>query len=258
MSGLIPPVVPIPGDEWKRYPSPLPGPEAPSGRSGDTPAEPDDEAAVIRRQEAERQREQDLVDLLNEDHARIRELLTELRDAGGQRGADRTAGGATARDGATAKDLADVVVAELSRQVTVERRTLVPLVRDNLADAEADQLLGELAELEESVRQLQAYADASGPGISAAELAHRLHRLVENRQRHLYPRLRAACDRERLREEAHRARAARATAPTRPHPRTPDQPPWTRLSDQVVGAADRIRDELTGRPTEPGDLSRHW
>lgn len=184
---------------------------------------------------AAEQRRPDLVDLLSQDHARIRELLLALDRAGGP-GAGPSTG-----------ELVDLTVAELSRQVTVERRFLVPMVRDNLADSEADRELTELAELEESVRQLYAQASATGPGIGAAELLHRLQRLVEGRERHLYPRLRAACDRERLRAEGTRARAARATAPTRPHPRAPDRPPWSRMSDQLVGAADRIGDELSGR-----------
>jgi Uncharacterized protein conserved in bacteria (DUF2188) len=36
-------------------------------------------------------------------------------------------------------------------------------------------------------------------------------------------------------------------APTRPHPRAPDQPPGNVAAGPVVGAVDRLRDTVTGR-----------
>lgn len=242
MSGLIPPIIPIPGEGWRQYPSPLPGDEAPvPGESAPLATEED----VIPAREAERRRREDLVDLLVEDHQTTDGLLAALTDP------------ATAPE--RRRDVAEVVVAELSRRIALERRFLAPLVRQAAGRAEAEQLLAELVDLEGAVRELQERTSRSGTdpaGVSrwCAELRERVAARAEDQQRRLFPRLREATEREKLREAARRARDAKDSVPTRPHPHAPVRPPWSRVTGPVMGVADRIRDEVTRRPTEPRDL----
>lgn len=188
-------------------------------------------------------RQQDLVDFFGEARQGIRELLGELR-AQVATGSDRL------------HQLADVVVAEVSGQITLERRYLLPLADKHLAGADADELRGELAEVEELVRRLYEHSGRSAQEVAAAaeKLAERLDRRAQAQDRHLFPRLREAVDSDQLREQGQRAWAAKDGAPTRPHPRAPDRPPWSGVTDPVVGAADRVRDEVTGRPTDPNDI----
>lgn len=238
----IPPAVPSPSGGFRIYPIPIPI-APPAGVEPDEPDHLRSEAEVIRQQEAERRREQDLVELLTEDHRTVGDLLAEL----------------TASDTTPARrhEVAEVAVAEISRHLAAERRYLVPTAQTALPDGHqvADAQLANLSEVEDAVAQVdeQDPGDA-GFGGWCDELAEHARRHAEDQERHLFPRLRDAVDREELRELAQRARAAEASAPTRPHPHAPEQRPWSAVTDPVVGAADRIRDEVTGRPTDPRDI----
>lgn len=247
-----PPMIPDPaeGEGVRKYPFPVPqGGIYPAEATGmEPPSEAaTDEEAEVRRRDEEHRAQQDLIDLIVEDRLGIHALLGQLRE--GQTPPQRR------------RELAEVTVAELSRQLALERRYLVPLVDAELAGPDGDEQRGELAELEELIGRLHARVDGSDADGSdqelielAGSLADRLDRRAEAQERHLFPRLRQACDSQRLRELAQRARAAKDTAPTRPHPRAPDRPPYSAVTDPVVGAADRIRDEVTGRPTDPYDI----
>lgn len=216
-----------------------------SDDNGYAGAAQDVEPDPIWRREEEHRLRQDLVDLLTEAVRTSRGLLARLT------------GGTLAP--ARHRDLGEVMTAELSRTVAVERRFLVGLVREVISDREADRVLAELERLEELTRCLYELLVNDGPAdprlpTRYAELAELLASRDEAQQRDLFPRLRHACDRDTLRELARRARAARHSAPTRPHPHAPLRPLWRTVTDPVIGAADRIRDEVTGRPTDPLDV----
>jgi len=236
MSGLMPPIIPLPGEG-----SALPG-DAPVPPDAERP---DSEEEVIRARAAERRRREDLVDLLIEDHQTTDHLLAALADP--------------ATTPRRRRRVAEVVVAALSRRIALERRFLVPLVRQSVDRADADRLLAGLVDLEGAVREFQARVSGSGAdlaqiGTQSADLRERVDARAQDQQRKLFPKLREATEREKLREAARRARDAKDSAPTRPHPHAPVRPPWSTVAGPVVGVADRIRDEVTGRPTEPRDI----
>lgn len=238
MSGLTPPDLPSPGEGWRQYPAPLPGDEALAPDAGQPIFEPD----VIEARQAERRRREDLVDLLTEDHRTTDSLLAALGDP--------------ATPPARRRSLTEVAVAALSRRIALERRFLLPLVRESVDRAEIERLRAELAALESALRRFRerVSADPGQVGQWCEELRERARARAEDQERRLFPRLREVTEREKLREAARRARDAKDSVPTRPHPYAPDRPPWSTVTTPVIGVADRIRDEVTRRPTEPYDI----
>jgi hypothetical protein len=70
---------------------------------------------------------------------------------------------------------------------------------------------------------------------------------VADEENNLFPRLRQAADAEDLEKLGEKVRTAKKTAPTRPHPASPDKPPANKLLDPGAGMIDRLRDALSGR-----------
>jgi hypothetical protein len=122
-------------------------------------------------------------------------------------------------DGAAAAALATTERAEVVMK-NLERRPR--------ADPERDRLLGELADL---VRE---------------------H--VRTTETELFPALRAARGPAELEQLAGVAELAKRTAPTRPHPGAPHEPPWNLIVTPGLGLVDKVRDALSRRATRPERL----
>ena len=61
------------------------------------------------------------------------------------------------------------------------------------------------------------------------------------------PELLAAVGKADLIRLGNRVEVAREAAPSRPHRGARARPPWNKLTDALLGAADKIRDLATGR-----------
>ncbi|MGH3099114.1 MAG: hemerythrin domain-containing protein [Streptosporangiales bacterium] len=81
-------------------------------------------------------------------------------------------------------------------------------------------------------------------------------RALENDEENdLFPQLRQACSHDDLLALGAKLRKAKSSAPTRPHPKAPDEPPANKFLAPGAGLVDRVRDALTHRPTEPDELA---
>jgi hypothetical protein len=65
---------------------------------------------------------------------------------------------------------------------------------------------------------------------------------IKGEENELFPAVRAALGAARLRELGRRLEQTKHTAPTHPHPRSPDTPPGNVLAGRVAGAVDKARD----------------
>jgi hemerythrin superfamily protein len=182
-------------------------------------------------------KDEDLVELLITDHREVEDMFGRL---------EALAGGTSDQ----AKTLAEQVVIELVRHSVAEEEYLYPTTRKHVPDggALADHELAEHAEAEKTMKELEKLE----PGD--AEFWPTLHRLMADIRQHvqeeegeLFPRLRASVPEGRLAELGDKARMAKKTAPTRPHPAAPDTPPLNKLLAPGAGLVDRLRDALTGR-----------
>jgi hypothetical protein len=176
----------------------------------------------------------DLIEVLVTDHRRVETLFAEL-----ETGAD---------DPGYRRDVVEVVVAELMGHASAEELYLYPAVRELLPDGDrlADHELHQHADIE---RMMAALDPADVTALVAAVRTH-----IAEQERDLLPRLRQTCPPDRLEDLGNRAEAAKRIAPTRPHPNAPNRPPFNKLTAPGTGLVDRVRDAVTNRPTQAGDL----
>ncbi|MEU0601017.1 hemerythrin domain-containing protein [Streptomyces sp. NPDC006393] len=177
-----------------------------------------------------------IVEELTEDHRRVRSLFDGIRAARPGSG-ERLA-------------LVERAARELVRHATAERAHLYPAVRRFLPDGDgwAEGELGELRRIEELLKALEA-ADPAGEEFVELllSLITRVTRHVVEEEQLLFPRLQALCPADVLRDLGASVRDTRAAAPTRPRPAAPASAPLVRLTTQLWGPLDRIRDAATRR-----------
>lgn len=180
--------------------------------------------------------EQDLIGVITQDHREVERVFAELERPG--------------VDPQRRKELVDHVIAELVRHSVAEEQHMYPAARrvlDN-GDELADHEIEEHAEAECLMKRLEGMA-ATDPEFDGLvrDLIGSIRHHVEDEEKDLLPKLRAACSERELRELGEKIVAAKRIVPTRPHPAAPDTPPANRLLDPGAGLVDRLRDMLTGR-----------
>jgi len=67
---------------------------------------------------------------------------------------------------------------------------------------------------------------------------------VQEEETEIFPLLRRNCSEEQLREMGEKVEASKKTAPTYPHPSTPDNPVGAKVMGAAAGVADRARDAV--------------
>lgn len=150
------------------------------------------------------------------------------------------------------RKLVEQMVAELSRHAAIEEEVLYPAARQ-IADI-GDEVLQSLEEhhlVKLQLHELQAM-DPSEERFPAKVrlLIENVRYHVEEEERELFPVLRSELGRKQLVELGEALGRARRFAPTRPHPRSPDEGPGNVLPNTVAGAMDRARDRI--RSTRQG------
>ncbi len=156
------------------------------------------------------------------------------------------------------KDLASVVTATVTRHLSAEEQYLYPAVKDALPDGRsiAEREVARDAEILKKLAQLE----AEKPGTRAFKklvdtIGAEFHEHSKTCAGEIFPRLRDAISEANLVRLGNRVEIAEEAAPTRPHPSSPATPPLNKVTDAALGAADKIRDAVTGRKTDPEDLA---
>lgn len=170
----------------------------------------------------------ELAEILFRDHARIDELLSRLE------GAPRN----------ELKSLVDRLVRELSVHIAVEEQLVYPEIRRRIGRLEADALyaLEQHHAAKVMLIELQRCKDADRLHARARVLADLVRRHLEQEEAMLLPELERALSPEEVRKMAAAVSEARPLAPTRPHPRIPDQPPGNVVASLVAKRVDSVRD----------------
>ncbi|QFQ95568.1 hemerythrin domain-containing protein [Streptomyces phaeolivaceus] len=148
------------------------------------------------------------------------------------------------------KRYVDQVTIELVRHSVAEEAYLYPAVREHVPDGDAlaDRELADHAEAERTLKALERCA-ANDPDFDllVGRLTTEIRAHIQDEETRLFPLLRASCSAEALDGLGEKVRAAKRTAPTRPHPAAPGTPPADKLLAPGLGLVDRLRDTLTGR-----------
>lgn len=177
-------------------------------------------------------------DIIIEDHREVENLFQQIENA---------------EDPDQVRQLADTAIAELVRHSVAEEQYLYPALREHLPDGNsiADHELTEHAEAEQIMKSLEG-TDGSDPEFRSKldSLMNDIRHHVQDEEQDALPRLADACPHDQLVELGVKVQQAKESAPTRPHPSAPDQPPINKILDPGAGLVDRVRDALAGRPGE--------
>jgi hemerythrin superfamily protein len=181
--------------------------------------------------------QQNLVDAIVADHREVEGVFAEIE---------------ATNDRERRRELVEHVIVELVRHSVAEEQYLYPTAREVLpnGDEEVDHELEEHAEAEQVMKDLER-TDAADPKFDdlVSKLIGDVRHHLKDEESDLLPKLRDACDAERLSELGKKFENAKKLAPTRPHPAAPDRPPANKILGPGMGLIDRTRDALTGRNT---------
>ncbi|POX58479.1 cation-binding protein [Streptomyces sp. Ru62] len=179
----------------------------------------------------------DALDVLMHDHRMVEQLFRDYEAAASDR---------------QRRGVVELLVRELSKHAALEEMLLYPLARKVLPDGdrEIDEHLSEHMGVKQTLLALDRLGEGDRrTGELVAELRREVSEHIQEEEGTLMPRLREAVSRQELDRLGELIGQAKATAPTRPHPHAPDQPPALTLAAPLAAAYDRLRDRLQRRPT---------
>lgn len=176
-------------------------------------------------------RQQNVVDLLLEQHEQIRELFTKVQKARGKR----------------KEELFSDLVRLLAVHETAEEEVVHPMARREVPNG-AGVVDARLTEESQAKDELVALYDL---GVDHPEFDAKFAALADSVQKHAaheesdeFPGLRRALSAEDLKKMAGAVRVAEAIAPTRPHPAAGESATAQMLAGPPVAIFDRIRDAV--------------
>ncbi|MFI2646032.1 hemerythrin domain-containing protein [Streptomyces sp. NPDC018610] len=179
----------------------------------------------------------DAIELLRHDHRMVEQLFRDYHAAASE----------TQRRG-----VIELTVRELSKHAALEEMMVYPMARKVLPDGprKIDEHLSEhmaVKKLLLALDRLPAGDDREGDLM--AQLRREVEEHVREEEGELLPELREHVSRQDLDELGRLLDQGKRSAPTRPHPNAPDQPPALTVLGPVAAAYDRFRDRLQGRPS---------
>jgi hemerythrin superfamily protein len=176
----------------------------------------------------------DAITLLREDHRTVEKLFKQFEKAGER---------ATKTKWETVKKISK----ELSVHAAIEEQIFYPAIRNEVEDA-TDEVLEALEE-HHIVKWLLSELDGMTPkderyDAKVTVLIELVRHHVDEEEHDLFPEVRESLGRKRLAEIGAAMEEAKKAAPTRPHPRQPDEPPGNVIVGAVAGVVDKARDTL--------------
>jgi hemerythrin superfamily protein len=178
----------------------------------------------------------DVIAELTTDHREVDELFERIQG--------------TPPGDAERKRLLDQATIELVRHSVAEEVHLYPAVRQHVpgGDGIADQELHDHQRVEELLKDLEGRG-ADDPDFDRLflSLKNEVTAHVEDEENTLFPQLKKSCTPDALEQLGEQVRSAKKTAPTRPHPGSPDSPRALKMLAPGAGLVDRARDLLSGR-----------
>ncbi|MCH0566719.1 MULTISPECIES: hemerythrin domain-containing protein [unclassified Streptomyces] len=178
----------------------------------------------------------DGLDLLVNDHRRAEQLFRNYH---------------AAASGRQRRAVVDLMIRELSRHAALEEMLVYPLAKEALPDGEqeVERHLADHMALKKTLFALDRLpAGDERTGDLVAELRAEVEDHVREEEEEFMPRLRAAVSQGELDRLGRHLVKAERSAPTRPHPNAPEQPPALTLAGPLAAAYDRFRDRIQRRP----------
>jgi hemerythrin superfamily protein len=173
----------------------------------------------------------DAIVLLREDHKTVEKLFKQFEKLGDNAHKSK-------------RDVVDRIIQELSIHAAIEEMHFYPAVRaksDEISDDVLEGLeehhvvkwtLSELVDLDPTNERFDA---------KVTVLIESVRHHVEEEEEDMFPKVREAFGRNELRDLGDVMEKAKATAPKRPHPKAPDEPPMNALTNAPAGLLDNVR-----------------
>lgn len=172
----------------------------------------------------------DIIELLQSDHQEARRLMAEMEDtAPAQR-----------------ENLFRHIVSELARHEAAEESIVHPTLRDEVPQGEhvAQAVLEEENQAEQLMADMEDM-DATSTEFLASfrELRSSVEQHADHEEREEWPLLRQHISEQRRREMGEGFQKLKESAPTHPHPKTPQTPEVRAAVGPIAGVFDRARDK---------------
>ncbi len=176
----------------------------------------------------------DAITLLKKDHRTVEELFKRF-----EKFSDR------ARKGK--QDVVGRIIKELSAHAAIEEAVLYPSIRSAIEEKKIDDLVLESLEEHHIVKWTLSELEGMSPDderfdAKVSVLIESVRHHVDDEEKELFPKISRAFGKERLNEMGEALAEAKKVAPTRPHPRTPDEPPGNLLAIPAAALMDRALD----------------
>jgi hemerythrin-like domain-containing protein len=183
-------------------------------------------------------------DILRADHRAMQQMLAELE--GGPTRANRAA---PMRPEAR-KQLTEQLIIESSKHEAAEEEYFWPIVRDRLPHG--DRLADRAIDQETDAKRVLARLEKLSPG--QPEFSELLLTHIPAAREHIgyeedvvWPALQEVLTAAEADDLGKDIAIAKEIAPTRPHPHIPPEPAVLKAAGPAVAAADKVRDQLSGR-----------
>jgi hemerythrin superfamily protein len=178
----------------------------------------------------------DAIEILKHDHRMVEQLFRDYD--------------AAASDGQRL-GVVRILIRELSKHAAVEELMFYPFAKRVIDDGEkgiAEQL-AEHTTVKKLLVELDKVPESDDRTAEVVrQLNHSVGEHIHEEEDELMPKVRAGADEEALEELGEHLDKAKSTAPTRPHPHAPDEPPLLAMAAPLAAIYDRLRDRLQGRP----------
>ena len=178
----------------------------------------------------------DALAMLREDHREAKRLFKRFEGAGD-------------RAHKTKRKVADEIIRELSIHAAVEEQVFYPTVRERAGETE--EMVLEALEEHHIVKTTLSELEKMDPkderfDAKVSVLIESVRHHMKEEEEDLFKRVRKAFKPAELRELGDLMEEAKAAAPTRPHPKAPDEPPANLVTGPAAAVMDAGKDLVRG------------
>jgi hemerythrin superfamily protein len=178
----------------------------------------------------------DAITLLKDDHKAVEQLFRRFEQAGDRAHTEK-------------RNIVDRFSEALSVHAAIEEQLFYPVIRETVPGTE-DVALESLEE-HHIVKWVLSELERMDPederfDAKVTVLMENVRHHVREEEQELFPRVRDELGRGALNELGDAMAQARGTAPTHPHPRSPDSPPGNVVAGAAAAVADRIGETVSG------------
>ena len=178
----------------------------------------------------------DAITLLRNDHKTVEQLFRRFEKTGDDALVEK-------------RQIVDRIIEELSIHAEIEEQVFYPVARSTVEGAEDITL--ESLEEHHIVKWVLSELENLDPAherfdAKVTVLMENVRHHVEEEETEFFPKVRSALGRKSLADLGDALETAKRSAPTHPHPRSPDTPPGNSVVGTIAGVVDRVGDNLSG------------